>query len=1272
MKWLRRIGWVAAGVLVLWAVAWLAVPPLLKSQAQQKLGAMLGREVTFGEVSFSPWSMELTVRDIAIAGAPGAAAGTVPPLLKVARVYVNAEMSSLWHLAPVVSAFEIDAPEIHLTQLTPGHYDIDDILARLADMPKSEPSGEPVHFAVYNIKVSNGSFSFDDKPMDRRHQLKSLNLGLPFITNIPADVNVQVEPRLAFVFNGTAFDTGAQARPFANTREAKVQFKMDALDLAPYAVYLPESLPVRLVSGTTASQFEVNFSMPADGQPHVEIRGQTSLEKFALTDVAGAPLVEWNKLSVALRDVRPLDRLLAYGAIELDGATLHVNRDAAGRLNLSQLAGDGAQGDAAAEDTPAAPSAAAGDAVKLTVDSVAVNGLRVLWNDAMVKPAAALALDQVDFKAGPLAYPFAAGATLPVSLKATLATQAAGSPALARLGVDGQVSDQTAALDLKLSDLSLEAFAPYIADVVSAKLSGRLSAGGNLKWAAGAAPSAVAVAVAASGAASGAEPAAPAQATLVLSGGEVVLDDLRVSDERKLPTLALKQFALREIEVDATARKVVLGSVKLDQPAVAVARDREGQWNVQRWMKSQPGAAQPVAPSAANAVKDEQPWQIELRDFALDNGSVRVDDAHVKAAEPVLLVLRGMKLGLQKLVLAGSRTVSPASVQFSARLANNETAKLADKSIKAAAGSMAAGAMDWRGQFGLQPLMLKGKLRLERLPVHGFVPYVQDRLPVSLERAEAGFNADVSVRELPAGLDVAVAGEALIADVLVHTRADANMAQGFDDSHDLLSWNALKFNGLKFAMAPAQPMRVDIAEIVLSDFFSRLILNEQGRLNLQDVQPADQPAAPDAGVAVSAPVAAPASAPVDAPSSPALLLNVGSTKLVNGRIDFTDHFVRPNYSADLSELNGTLGAFSSTGGGMAVIDLKGRAARTALLEISGQFNPTAKPLAMDIRARATDLELAPLSPYSGKYAGYVIERGKLSMDLAYQITPEGQLQAKNKVVVNQLTFGDRVDSPDATSLPVRLAVSLLQDSRGVIDINLPISGSLNDPQFSVGSLILKVIGNLLTKAVTAPFSLLFGSDETDFSQVTFKPGSVLLTDAGAADLDKVAKSLADKPSLKLTVTGSCDPDKEHDDYLKASLEARLQKEKARERARDGQVPAVASGAASAPEVFSAAERERLLKAVYKQTDIPDKPRNLVGMAKDIPGPEMEALLKTVIPVSDDLMRELALQRGLAVRDGLVAKGLPSERLFVGAPKPRVAYEPFTDSVPGAELALKND
>jgi hypothetical protein len=351
--------------------------------------------------------------------------------------------------------------------------------------------------------------------------------------------------------------------------------------------------------------------------------------------------------------------------------------------------------------------------------------------------------------------------------------------------------------------------------------------------------------------------------------------------------------------------------------------------------------------------------------------------------------------------------------------------------------------------------------------------------------------------------------------------------------------------------------------------------------------------------------------------------------------------------------------------------LHGRAAKTARVEISGQFNPTAQPLAMNIRARATDLELAPLSPYAGKYAGYAIERGKLSMDLSYLITPEGRLEAKNQVIVNQLTFGERVDSASATSLPVLLAVSLLKDSRGVIDINLPISGSLKDPQFSIGALVVKVIVNVLTKALTAPFSLLFGSSEQDLSVVGFTPGTAVLSASGAAALDQVAQALADRPALKMTVTGASDLPAEREAYVQAAVDARLQQERAKELARDGKAPApLAAGAAAQP--FSAAERERLLKAVYKQTEIADKPRNFVGLAKDIPAAEMEALLKTVIPVTDTVMRQLALQRGLVVRDGLIAKGLPSDRLFIGAPQPRLAGADNAAWTPSAQLVLRNN
>ena len=131
---------------------------------------------------------------------------------------------------------------------------------------------------------------------------------------------------------------------------------------------------------------------------------------------------------------------------------------------------------------------------------------------------------------------------------------------------------------------------------------------------------------------------------------------------------------------------------------------------------------------------------------------------------------------------------------------------------------------------------------------------------------------------------------------------------------------------------------------------------------------------------------------------------------------------------------------------MAAVDLRGRVAGTGLLDIRGAVNPTAKPMALDLQARTTDIELAPFSPYAGKYAGYGIERGKLSLDVSYRIDADGKLDAKNQLTLNQLTFGEATNSPDATKLPVRLAVALLTDRNGVIDINLPITGSINDPQ----------------------------------------------------------------------------------------------------------------------------------------------------------------------------------------------------------------------------------
>ena len=465
-------------------------------------------------------------------------------------------------------------------------------------------------------------------------------------------------------------------------------------------------------------------------------------------------------------------------------------------------------------------------------------------------------------------------------------------------------------------------------------------------------------------------------------------------------------------------------------------------------------------------------------------------------------------------------------------------------------------------------------------------------------------------------------------------------------------------------MAPGKPVAVDVRETALSDFFARIIVQSDGRINLQDMlQPSATPqAVPSAspGNAASAPVSGGA-----ADAGPAPVIRFGPVALTGGRVHFSDYFIQPNYSADLSELAGRLSAFSSVPAAvgaapeMADLELRGRAEGTASLEVTGKLNPLAKPLALDIQGRMRDLELPPLSPYTIKYAGHGVERGKLSMDVSYRVQPDGQLTASNKLVLNQLTFGEPVQGAPA-SLPVKLAVALLADRNGVIDVDLPISGSLNDPEFRLGSVILKIIGNLILKAVTAPFSLLawaFGGGD-ELGSVPFAAGSALLDAEALQGLDKVVKALIERPALKMTVAGMASLEVERDAWKRAQLQQSLLAQKRRAALRAGQ-PAEEVKAVT-PEEYPA-----LLKEVYRRSDIA-KPRNLVGIAKDLPPGEMEALLLASIPVSEASMRELALARGVAVRDYLASRQLPSDRLFLGAVRVAPADAAWK---PHAELTL---
>ena len=328
----------------------------------------------------------------------------------------------------------------------------------------------------------------------------------------------------------------------------------------------------------------------------------------------------------------------------------------------------------------------------------------------------------------------------------------------------------------------------------------------------------------------------------------------------------------------------------------------------------------------------------------------------------------------------------------------------------------------------------------------------------------------------------------------------------------------------------------------------------------------------------------------------------------------------------------------------------------APVDIDGKINPLGKELFLDIVADAREIEMNPFSPYSGKYVGYGIESGKLSFNVKYKVENR-KLTAQNRIILNQLTFGEKVESPQAIKLPVLLAVALLKDRNGVIDVDLPISGSLDDPQFSVGGLVLRLVINVITRAVTAPFALLgsaFGSGSgsgEELSYVEFDSGRANLSETAQKKIETLAKAMNNRPALRLELSGRADLATDLDGLKRVSVERKVKAQKLKESSGKGEAPK------SVDEVrIESSEYPEYLRQAYRQESF-SKPRNAIGLLRNLPVVEMEKLMIQHATVGEEGLRELAHQRAQTVRDALVTAGqVSADRLSIVAAKPLTSEE----------------
>jgi len=1214
-------------VAALMLLAWLALPIWLRGFAERQASALLGRAVTIEAVRVNPLRLQVGIDGLVIAGpAPG---GT--PLLRLAHGEVNADLRSLWRGAPVIEAAELRGPELSFSRLADGRYDIDDVLSRLRPAQPAPADSAAPRFALYNLRVVDGLVRFNDRPKVRVHEMRGLQLGLPFLSNLDDAVDVVVQPHLAFQLGGTPFDTGVQATPFAPERAGSLALKTGDIDLADWLPYVPASLPLRPVAGTLAVDLMLQFKAPPGGPPEVGLKGTLRAKALRLADAADATWAELAGLSLQAIDAQPLRRRVAVGTVQLDGLDLRVRRDAQARINWIE---------AFTSPAPAVEAAAPAQAPwQLNVTRLNLLSSRLQWQDDAVRPAAQLAVEGLQIQLDRLRWPLTDSGE-PARLSARASLSQARAPAMAAvasapgLQMNGEWSAVGGQLHARGNAWPLTWAGAYLAPLLKPRIEGKLGFDATARW-----------------------QGAPGAELPAVQLSALQVDDFQaLAPGERLPGASWKQLRVAELALDAARRQATLSQVSFDRPMIRARRDAAGLIDLTGWWVAADAAA---AGEAGPARETGDPWQLQLREASVVGGRVVWQDAAAGGPEPVALDVQRLKLSLRDLQW-------PAGPKSTAQLQGSAT-------VTGSGDKSAPGQLSWQGKLGLAPWSWRGQARVEHFPLHAVAAYGANALPVTIAHADVGWVGQVGTTLADAGLSLALKGDARITELRLYPR----LVQGASSGDELLSWQALELPGVQMAIAPGQRPRVELGEGRLTDFYARLSVNEAGHFNLADVNPAQtadgattpaMPAIP-AGAPIVDAAAASASATIVAGApvaEPMLDLSVAGLRLANGRIDFSDHFVRPNYSAALSELSGRVGAFRTGTREMAAVELRGRVAGTGQLDIRGTINPMAKPLALDVQARASELELAPLSPYAGKYAGYAIERGKLSMDVGYRIDADGRLDAKNQIVLDQLSFGDRIDSPDATKLPVLLAVALMKDRNGVIDLNLPIGGSLNDPEFSIGGVVVKLIVNLLTKALTAPFALLAGGGGEDLSLLEFEPGTARLADRAALMLDKVVRSLSERPGLQMTVTGAADPQTEREAMQAAWLDERLAAELRKEglRAGDATVAAASARASLGPE-----ERARLVRRIYGDSKLANKPRNLVGLAKDIPVPEMEALLRASYQVNADNARELALQRGLAVRDALIAKGLPSERLFLAAPKLRASGEDDAHWAPRVQLSL---
>ena len=738
---------------------------------------------------------------------------------------------------------------------------------------------------------------------------------------------------------------------------------------------------------------------------------------------------------------------------------------------------------------------------------------------------------------------------------------------------------------LKITDGKMKAFWPYVRDAVPLDLeSGVMSISTDYKL------------------------NLSKETELLLSNVSATIAPFAIKAPDGRPLVKLERLDVSETTVDLAKQQVVVGKIRSHKLETWAALEADGQLDWQKLFASQPSKpaakanAEPATtPAAADSPKAEpvpsKPWQVLLNDVQLRDYQVHLADR--KAQPAVALELGPLNLDLQKF---DSLNGSPFL-------------------LKLDTGVGKQGKLMADGEVNLAPISAKLNVQTKDIDLRVAQSYISPFIRLELRSGMLGSDLAVNLKST----------EPLAFNVTGRAQVDQLHTLDTLKTRDFLKWQQLVVEGLNYQHGDS----LSIDKVNLLQPYVRFMINDDRTTNVDDLlipQPADTGAKP-------------AAAKPAASKEKPLGIHIGGIAINDGSANFADFSLTPNFATAIQQLNGQIGTIDSRQAKPASVDVKGKVDRYAPVTIKGAVNPFDPMASLDIATSFKRVELTTLTPYSGKFAGYRIRKGRLNLDLHYQIT-KGQLKAENKVVVEQLQLGEKVDSPDAVSLPLKLAIALLKDVDGKISIELPVTGDLNNPQFSVMPIVWQTLRNLIVKAAAAPFKLIgglvSGGGSEDLGSVSFAPGSSDLSKDAEGALDKLSKALKERPALRLEIEGTAAKSSDGPLIAEQRLEREYQYNYYKMLQRRGdKVPAKAA-LLDVPD----GEKGPLLEGIYRTRLKTQPPAEWKDLGKEERTAKMRADVIQFWSSSEVLLRELGQDRASTIKDYLVDKGqLADDRVY---------------------------